>query len=302
MLLVNSIPGQRGDVGLPGLSGPDGQKGGRGEVGVAGLPGFPGSNGVKGQLGDEGLPGLIGLNGAPGYPGDMGQPGIRGPRGRNGIGGQKGLPGERGRPGPMGIPGREGFNGMKGENGRNGRPGLQGLPGPKGISGIPGRVGPRGPPGLQGKKGQDGVDAAPGPAPRPRGFFFTTHSQTTNVPRCPSGTIPLWDGYSLLHIYGNAHAQGQDLGIKLQFFGIHHNKLCFPAAGQPGSCLRKFSTMPYLFCNLNNVCDYASRNDYSYWLSTQAPMPMSMTPIRGPEIEKFVSKSDMPHLTNLDND
>jgi collagen type IV alpha len=48
--------------------------------------------------------------------------------------------------------------------------------------------------------------------------------------------------------------------------------------------------MPYLFCNLNEVCDYASRNDYSYWLSTTAPMPMAMTPIRGPEIEKFISK------------
>ena len=81
----------------------------------------------------------------------------------------------------------------------------------------------------------------------------------------------MWNGYSLLHIFGNAHAQGQDLG-------------------QPGSCLRKFSTMPYLFCNLNNVCDYASRNDYSYWLSSPEPMPMMMQPIRGQEIEKYVSK------------
>jgi len=81
----------------------------------------------------------------------------------------------------------------------------------------------------------------------------------------------MWEGYSLLHIFGNSHAQGQDLG-------------------QPGSCLKKFSTMPYLFCNLNDVCDYASRNDYSYWLSTTEPMPMMMTPIRGPDIEKYISK------------
>ena len=81
----------------------------------------------------------------------------------------------------------------------------------------------------------------------------------------------MWEGYSLLHILGNGHSQGQDLGL-------------------PGSCLKKFSTMPYLFCNLNNVCDYASRNDYSYWLSTTEPMPMMMTPIKGPDIEKFISK------------
>ena len=48
--------------------------------------------------------------------------------------------------------------------------------------------------------------------------------------------------------------------------------------------------MPYLFCDVNGVCDYASRNDYSYWLSTTAPMPMMMTPIKGPDIEKYISK------------
>ena len=137
-----------------------------------------------------------------------------------------------------------------------------------GLSGLPG---PRGPIGLPGRKGEEGRDAPLGPAPKPRGFYFALHGQTTQIPQCPSGTIPMWDGYSLLHIYGNAHAQGQDLG-------------------NPGSCLRKFSTMPYLFCNLKEVCDYASRNDYSYWLSTTEPMPMMMTPIRGQEIEKYISK------------
>merc|ERR1712142_523786 len=94
---------------------------------------------------------------------------------------------------------------------------------------------------------------------------------TTQAPLCPTGTMLMWEGYSLLHIYGNGYAHGQDLG-------------------QPGSCLKKFSTMPYLFCNLNDVCDYASRNDYSYWLSTTEPMPMMGTPIRGPDIEKYISK------------
>jgi len=70
---------------------------------------------------------------------------------------------------------------------------------------------------------------------------------------------------------GNERAHGQDLG-------------------SPGSCLRRFSTMPYMFCNLNNVCHFASRNDYSYWLSTSEPMPMAMTPIYGREIQKFISR------------
>lgn len=60
--------------------------------------------------------------------------------------------------------------------------------------------------------------------------------------------------------------------------------------GAPGSCLRRFSTMPYMFCNLNNVCDYASRSDYSYWLSTSEPMPMSMAPIPAPDVKKYISR------------
>jgi integrin beta 8 len=48
--------------------------------------------------------------------------------------------------------------------------------------------------------------------------------------------------------------------------------------------------MPYLFCNPNNVCDFAQRGDYSYWLSTPEPMPVMMNPITGPQIEKYISK------------
>ena len=70
-------------------------------------------------------------------------------------------------------------------------------------------MGDRGQPGVPGR---DGFDAPLGPAPKPRGFFMTMHSQTTRHPTCPPGTGLMWEGYSLLHIYGNGHAQGQDLG------------------------------------------------------------------------------------------
>nr|KAG5693532.1 hypothetical protein BaRGS_019858 [Batillaria attramentaria] len=79
--------------------------------------------------------------------------------------------------------------------------------------------------------------------------------QSTEVPSCPLGQTQLWDGYSLLYIEGNEKSHHQDLGWA-------------------GSCLPRFSTMPFLFCNMNNVCNYASRNDRSYWLSTNAPIPM----------------------------
>ncbi|MEQ2170823.1 hypothetical protein GOODEAATRI_004220 [Goodea atripinnis] len=60
--------------------------------------------------------------------------------------------------------------------------------------------------------------------------------------------------------------------------------------GTAGSCLRKFSPMPFLFCNINNVCNFASRNDYSYWLTSPEPMPMSMAPITGDSIKPFISR------------
>ena len=84
--------------------------------------------------------------------------------------------------------------------------------------------------GRPGFPGKDGKDAPMAPPPKSRGYYFVMHSQSGEVPECPKDTYNMWEGYSLLHVYGNDQAVGQDLG-------------------QPGSCLRRFSTMPYLFCN-----------------------------------------------------
>jgi integrin beta 8 len=46
--------------------------------------------------------------------------------------------------------------------------------------------------------------------------------------------------------------------------------------------------MPFLFCNINNVCNYASRNDRSYWLSTNAPIPMM--PVGERDIVPYISR------------
>ncbi|KAI2527248.1 collagen type IV alpha 3 chain, partial [Homo sapiens] len=104
-----------------------------------------------------------------------------------------------------------------------------------------------------------------------RGFVFTRHSQTTAIPSCPEGTVPLYSGFSFLFVQGNQRAHGQDLGTL-------------------GSCLQRFTTMPFLFCNVNDVCNFASRNDYSYWLSTPALMPMNMAPITGRALEPYISR------------
>ena len=58
--------------------------------------------------------------------------------------------------------------------------------------------------------------------------------------------------------------------------------------GFAGSCVQKFSTMPFLFCDFNNVCNYASRNDKSYWLSTNSPLPMM--PVEETAIRQYISR------------
>lgn len=48
--------------------------------------------------------------------------------------------------------------------------------------------------------------------------------------------------------------------------------------------------MPFLFCDINNVCNYAQNNDDSIWLSTAEPMPMTMTPIAARDMERYISR------------
>lgn len=82
-----------------------------------------------------------------------------------------------------------------------------------------------------------------------------------------------------MHLEGNEKAHGQDLGV-------------------PGSCLQRFNTMPFIFCDFNDVCTYASRDDKSFWLSTTASMPMM--PVGGNEIVPYISRCvvcDVPSNT-----
>lgn len=59
-------------------------------------------------------------------------------------------------------------------------------------------------------------------------------------------------------------------------------------SGLAGSCLPRFSTMPFLYCNPGDICYYASRNDKSYWLSTTAALPMM--PVEDVAIKPYISR------------
>ena len=57
--------------------------------------------------------------------------------------------------------------------------------------------------------------------------------------------------------------------------------------------------MPFLFCDVNNVCHYANRNDRSYWLSTNRPIPMM--PVEEAQIEEHISRYVRSFLRLLDS-
>ncbi|KAG9348234.1 hypothetical protein JZ751_001969 [Albula glossodonta] len=115
----------------------------------------------------------------------------------------------------------------------------------------------------------EGEPGYPGPNRRINSaFLLVIHSQSENLPVCPADMVTLWSGYSLLYLEGQEKANTQDLG-------------------HAGSCLKVFSTMPFASCSMA-TCDYANRNDKSYWLSTTAATPMM--PMSGPEIQRHVSR------------
>ncbi|CAG9566933.1 unnamed protein product [Danaus chrysippus] len=268
-----SPKGERGNPGISGFYGLKGIKGDAGDLGLAGFKGYQGPTGMKGERGDEGYEGLNGYSGAKGMKGDRGDEILPsdvkpGPMGEVGPPGFDGQPGRAGAPGNFGENGIPGFKGERGDIGDIGPEGLLGKQGEQGFMGIKGEIGFDG---VRGLPGLPGLPAPPPPIPKSRGFYFTVHSQTHLIPECPSGTTPLWEGFSLLHIVANSKAHGQDLGA-------------------PGSCLRRFSTMPYMFCNINNVCDFAQREDYSFWLSTPEPMPSGMTPIPATDVGSYISR------------
>jgi len=97
------------------------------------------------------------------------------------------------------------------------------------------------------------------------------HSQSSVIPECPGNLKKLWDGYSFLNFEGNGKSNNQDLGVG-------------------GSCIPLFNVMPVISCDSNDVCNYATRSDNSYWLSTEALLPAMRTPLTGSNIGSLISR------------
>ncbi len=69
--------------------------------------------------------------------------------------------------------------------------------------------------------GASGPPGPAGPGLQRTGFMVVRHSQSAQVPDCPSGMVKLWDGYSLPMMQGNDHGYHQDLG---NYFILNINK------------------------------------------------------------------------------
>jgi integrin beta 8 len=70
--------------------------------------------------------------------------------------------------------------------------------------------------------------------------------------------------------------------------------------GDAGSCVKKFSSLPFLFCNkITGSCKYSTRNDHSVWLSGENRQPLDA--VSNQAIEPFISRcvvceAPSPHI------
>ena len=164
---VQTIKGERGDVG------PQGAPGDAGQEGAQGPQGAPGDTGGVGPQGDAGAPGAAGMAGAAGPQGDVGargEPGTagavgpQGERGADGLIGKSGEPGADGQAGPQGDRGADGLNAFELAK-RSGFVGSEAewhlsLRGRDGAKGIDGQNGQDGREGRPGERGRDAVSMA----------------------------------------------------------------------------------------------------------------------------------------------
>ena len=149
--------------------------------------------------------------------------------------------------------------------------GPQGMKGERGNDGPAGSDGRRGIKGDQGDSGNPGVRGMPGEPGSPFSLI-TLHSQTSTTPPCPAGSVRLWEGYSMGFTDGDGFGHGQDLG-------------------KPGSCVRRFNTIPFMMCRgrgENARCHYSFRSEKTYWLSTNAAVDSEEIPTN--ENEDHISR------------
>ena len=169
-------------------------------TGDKGEQGIPGLQGIQGEKGDQGIQGPQGVQGEKGDQGIQGPQGVQGEKGDKGIQGPKGEKGATGETGPQGIQGVKGKDGVtyytwvkyadSPTSGMSDNPSgkkyiglaynkispnestaysdyswslIKGEKGDKGDKGSTGETGPQGPQGKQGIQGEKGDTGATGP-------------------------------------------------------------------------------------------------------------------------------------------
>lgn len=109
--------------------------------------------------------------------------------------------------------------------------------------------------GFPGEKGLPGFPGSCLTGPVKRGFIFSRHSQSTEIPSCPSGTSQIYSGYSLLFVQGNEQAHGQDLGTFIN--------ICFSWFLLKGTFLFSRTTIPTLLLHkIKNLSAWLRLHNY----------------------------------------
>ena len=125
---------------------------------IKGERGLRGALGPQGNTGPQGTTGAIGATGAQGPQGTTGAIGATGSQGPKG---DTGAIGATGAQGPQGTTGAIGATGAQGPQGTTGAIGATGAQGPKGDTGATGPQGPQGNTGATGPQGPTGASGAP---------------------------------------------------------------------------------------------------------------------------------------------
>ena len=150
-----------------------------------------------------------------------------------------------------------------GDTGAKGGLGEKGVSGASGADGPIGQKGDKGGLGFKGDRGLSGSTQA--------GFILVVHSQTTSTPSCTNGTL-IYSGYSLFQTTGNGEGAVQDLG-------------------RPGSCLERFSFIPFTQCKITQSCQVASHESVSYWLaSREINVDSVVEPFAGEAVRDIVGR------------
>lgn len=93
--------------------------------------------------------------------------------------------------------------------------------------------------------------------------LMAIHSQSLEIPACPTGWTGLWTGYSFVMVL---HRQS----IVVQCRWLQHTGAGAEGTGQnlqsSGSCMEEFRAVPFIECHGRGTCNYYATN-HAFFLS-----------------------------------